>query len=63
MGFFYRKSVNLGPFRVNLSGSGVAIRSVVEDSGPARAPAVGATQLSASPAPALAIEAKAASFS
>jgi hypothetical protein len=23
MGFFYRKSVNLGPFRVNLSGSGV----------------------------------------
>jgi hypothetical protein len=23
MGFFYRKSVNLGPFRVNLSGSGL----------------------------------------
>ena len=23
MAFFYRKSVNLGPFRVNLSGSGV----------------------------------------
>jgi hypothetical protein len=23
MGFFYRKSVNLGPFRVNLSKSGV----------------------------------------
>ncbi len=23
MGLFYRKSVNLGPFRVNLSGSGV----------------------------------------
>ena len=23
MGFFYRKSVNLGPFRVNLSGSSV----------------------------------------
>ena len=23
MGFFYRKSANLGPFRVNLSGSGV----------------------------------------
>ncbi len=23
MGFFYRKSVNVGPFRVNLSGSGV----------------------------------------
>ena len=23
MGFFYRKSVNLGPFRVNLSSSGV----------------------------------------
>jgi hypothetical protein len=23
MGLFYRKSVNLGPFRVNLSGSGI----------------------------------------
>jgi hypothetical protein len=23
MGLFYRKSVNFGPFRVNLSGSGV----------------------------------------
>jgi hypothetical protein len=23
MGFYYRKSVNLGPFRVNLSKSGV----------------------------------------
>lgn len=23
MGFFYRKSVNFGPFRVNFSGSGV----------------------------------------
>ncbi len=32
MGFYYRKSVNLGPFRVNLSKFGVGYLSVVTDS-------------------------------
>jgi hypothetical protein len=45
MGFFYRKSVNLGPFRVNLSGSGVDIRSAGADFGSARAPSARQTIL------------------
>ena len=49
MGWSYRKSVNLGPFRVNISKSGIGYSLGGAGSAPESAPAAAITGRSASP--------------